>query len=107
MKIRENAYGYFHGHEVGGTNPSLLEALGCTDLNLLLGVGFNREVAEDAALYWTKEAGDLARLIEQADTLADEEIAALGIKAKKRIADAYSWQFICDEYEKLFAQSGQ
>lgn len=25
-KIRENAYGYFHGHEVGGTNPSLLEA---------------------------------------------------------------------------------
>ena len=32
MKIRENAYGYFHGHEVGGTNPSLLEALGSTDL---------------------------------------------------------------------------
>ena len=46
MKIRENAYGYFHGHEVGGTNPSLLEALGSTDLNLLLDVGFNREVAE-------------------------------------------------------------
>ena len=36
MKIRENAYAYFHGHEVGGTNPSLLEALGSTDLNLLL-----------------------------------------------------------------------
>ena len=32
MKIRENAYGYFHGHEVGGTNPSLLEALGSTCL---------------------------------------------------------------------------
>ena len=51
-KIREQAYGYFHGHEVGGTNPSLLEALASTDLNLLLDVGFNREVAEDAALYW-------------------------------------------------------
>ena len=38
MKIRENAYGYFHGHEVGGTNPSLLEALGSTRLNLLLDV---------------------------------------------------------------------
>ena len=48
-KIREEAYGYFHGHEVGGTNPSLLEALGSTKLNLLLDVGFNREVAEDAA----------------------------------------------------------
>ena len=102
MKIRENAYGYFHGHEVGGTNPSLLEALGCTDLNLLLGVGFNREVAEDAALYWSKDSGDLARLIEKADTLQPEEISQLGKKAKQRIADAYSWQFISDEYEKLF-----
>ena len=55
MKIRENAYGYFHGHEVGGTNPSLLEALGSTDLNLLLNVGFNKEVAEDSALYWIME----------------------------------------------------
>ena len=48
-KIREQAYGYFHGHEVGGTNPSLLEALSSTRLNLLLDVGFNREVAEDSA----------------------------------------------------------
>ena len=102
MKIRENAYAYFHGHEVGGTNPSLLEALGCTDLNLLLGVGFNQEVAEDAALYWTKEDGNLAHLIEQADELSAEQIAELGKKAKARIADAYSWQFICKEYENLF-----
>lgn len=35
-KIRENAYAYFHGHTVGGTNPSLIEALGSTDLNLLV-----------------------------------------------------------------------
>ena len=102
MKIRENAYGYFHGHEVGGTNPSLLEALSSTDLNLLLGVGFNREVAEEAALYWSKEAGDLAALIDRADALSADEIAALGQKAKKRIADAYSWEFISAEYEKLF-----
>lgn len=102
MKIRENAYGYFHGHEVGGTNPSLLEALGCTDLNLLLGVGFNREVAEDAALYWTKESGDLASLIEKADQLTADQINDLGAKAKKRIKDAYSWAFIAEEYEKLF-----
>jgi len=102
MKIRENAYGYFHGHEVGGTNPSLLEALSSTKLNLLLGVGFNREVAEDSALYWTKETGNLAKLIETADTLTAEQIDALSEKAKARIKDAYSWQFIADEYEKLF-----
>ncbi len=106
MKIRENAYGYFHGHEVGGTNPSLLEALSSTDLNLLLDVGFNREVARASALYWSKKSGNLAKLIEDADKLTPEEIAELGKKAKVRIADAYSWQFIADEYEKLFLKQG-
>ena len=106
MKIRENAYGYFHGHEVGGTNPSLLEALGTTDLNLLLGVGFNREVAQDAALYWSKEPGSLARLIDQADHMDPDQIRALGGKAKARIADAYSWQHISDQYHQLFTDGG-
>jgi rhamnosyltransferase len=104
MKIRENAYGYFHGHEVGGTNPSLLEALGSTDLNLLLDVGFNREVAEESALYWSKGEGDLAALIERADALPVDEIAAYGEKSSARIAEAYSWEFIVAEYERLFLQ---
>lgn len=102
MKLRENAYGYFHGHEVGGTNPSLLEALGSTDLNLLLNVGFNQEVAEDAALYWGKEDGSLAALIDQADLMREEEIAELGRGAKARIRQAYSWEFITDRYESVF-----
>lgn len=101
-KIRENAYAYFHGHEVGGTNPSLLEALGATDLNLLLNVGFNKEVAEDAALYWTKEEGNLAELIHRADRLSKEEITALGRKAKNRIRTNYSWEYIVALYEALF-----
>jgi rhamnosyltransferase len=103
-KIRENAYGYFHGHEVGGTNPSLLEALGSTDLNLLLDVGFNREVAENAALYWTKESGNLAGLIDRADPMDAEKIQMLGVKAKKRIKDAYSWKYIAGQYEKVFLE---
>lgn len=102
MKIRENAYAYFHGHEVGGTNPSLLEALGSTDLNLLLDVGFNREVAEDSALYWTKQSGDLAGLIDRADRMDAADIAELGSKAKARVADAYSWQHISGQYGQLF-----
>lgn len=102
MKIRENAYGYFHGHEVGGTNPSLLEALGSTDLNLLLDVGFNREVGEDSALYWGKEAGELARLIEEADLMPIEKISELGVRARKRISDEYSWEHIVNLYKKVF-----
>lgn len=101
-KIRENAYGYLHGHEVGGTNPSLLEALSCTDLNLLLNVPFNREVAEENAFYWTKESGNLACLIEKVDEMSMEEIVEYGVKAKQRIADAYSWQYIADRYETIF-----
>lgn len=102
MKIRENAYGYFHGHEVGGTNPSLLEALATTDLNLLLNVGFNKEVAEDSALYWSKKNGDLARLIDKADLMSAEDIAELSVKAKKRISDEYSWKKITEDYENAF-----
>jgi rhamnosyltransferase len=101
-KLRENAYGYFHGHEVGGTNPSLLESLGSTDLNLLLDVGFNREVGEDGALYWSKEDGALASLIHKADAMTAEEISAMGIKAKERITKEYSWDYIVDCYEKVF-----
>lgn len=102
MKIRENAYGYFHGHEVGGTNPSLLEALGSTDLNLLLDVSFNREVAQDAALYWTKKDGNLAGLIEQVDEMNSKKRSELGEKAKRRIQDAYRWDHIANAYEKVF-----
>lgn len=102
MKIRENAYAYFHGHEVGGTNPSLLEALGSTDLNLLLRVGFNMEVAQGSALYWKKKKGDLAALINKADKLTEAQIAKLGRLSTKRIEDAYSWEYICGRYEEVF-----
>lgn len=100
-KIRENAYGYFHGHSVGGTNPSLLEALATTDLNLLLNVGFNKEVGEDGALYWSTEANDLANLIDKADKLSSEEIEQLSLLARKRIDDHYSWDLIVERYEEV------
>ena len=103
-KIRENAYAYFHGHTVGGTNPSLIEALGSTNLNLLVDVGFNQEVARDAALYWSRENGELAKLIDQADEMSEDEIKKLGEKAKKRVFEAYTWEKICGEYEEVFVK---
>lgn len=101
-KIRENAYGYFHGHEVGGTNPSLLEALGSTELNLLLNVGFNREVGAEAVLYWSKREGDLANLIDKVDVMNESDRTEYGLKAKARIMDVYSWEFIGNEYRKVW-----
>ena len=101
-KIRENAYAYFHGHTVGGTNPSLIEALGSTDLNLLIDVSFNPEVADDSALYWNKKRGNLANLISKVDIMSAKEINNFGYKAKKRVSDYYTWEYITKEYEKLF-----
>lgn len=101
-KIRENAYGYLHGHEVGGTNPSLLEALALTPLNLLLNVGFNKEVAEDSALYWSKENGSLAHLLDECDKLSEKKIVDLNIKSTNRIEKEYSWEFITSKYEEIF-----
>jgi len=105
-KLRENAFAYIHGHEVGGTNPSLLEALGSTELNLLLDVGFNREVGENSSLYWSKEKGDLSKLIERSESLTDEECHRMGGKAKTRIREAYSWDYIVGSYETLFTGEG-
>lgn len=101
-KIRENAYAYLHGHTVGGTNPSLIEALGSTDLNLLVDVGFNKEVAEDCALYWSQKTGSLSKLIDKVDQMDVNQIADFGHKAKKRIKEEYSWEKICKMYIDIF-----
>lgn len=101
-KIRENAYGYFHGHEVGGTNPSLLEALATTRLNILLNVEFNKEVGMSGAIYFNKKTGDLANLINKVELYDEVTIANYGEIAKSRIEEGYTWEYIIDEYEKLF-----
>lgn len=101
-KIRENAYGYLHGHSVGGTNPSLLEALSSTRLNLLLNVGFNKEVGQDAALYWNKQNGNLAKLINDVDKLNKKEIQKYDQASTDRIKNAYSWDYIATQYNNLW-----
>lgn len=105
-KIRENAYAYLHGHSVGGTNPSLLESLSSTKLNLLYKVPFNQEVARQAGLYWDKEKGSLRRLIEKAERLSRQAVQEFGQAARQRIEQAYSWPLIASEYEELWLTKG-
>ena len=69
-------------------------------------MGFNREVAEDAALYWKKESGSLAGLIGKADRMSESELAEMGRKARRRIQDAYSWEYIAGRYEDIFLSKG-
>ncbi|GCD10978.1 beta 1-4 rhamnosyltransferase Cps2T [Clostridium tagluense] len=101
-KIREEAFVYLHGHEVGGTNPSLLEALSSTDINLLLGVNFNKEVGKEGALYFSKQDGDLASTINKAEKLKENEIETMSRTAKNIIEQFYSWDKIVNDYEELF-----
>ncbi|MCR8929541.1 DUF1972 domain-containing protein [Priestia megaterium] len=101
-EVRINAFGYLHGHEVGGTNPSLLEALATTPLNLLLDVAFNKEVGGDAGLYFKKENNSLSDLISLADVLTTKDIQKKEFMAKKRIHDEYSWDIIVKKYETIF-----
>ncbi|MEZ7592432.1 glycosyltransferase family 1 protein [Streptococcus sp. 27098_8_186] len=98
--IRKEAFAYIHGHEVGGTNPGLLEALAQTDLNLVLGVSFNQTVAKDTAHYWTKETGNLAHLINHVDSL--EDVSEWGQRAKANMKQNFTWEKIVGEYEELF-----
>lgn len=102
--IRENAFAYIHGHSVGGTNPSLLESMGSTKLNLLFHVGFNREVARNAALYWDKSDGDLSNLINKVDEMSEEHRNDFYEKGQRVIRDRYSWDKIVSEYENLFSK---
>lgn len=98
--IRENAFAYFHGHEVGGTNPSLLEALASTSLNLLLDVSFNREVGQEGAIYWKKD--DLSMVIDSVEKLSIREIEELHNRAFNRVKENFSWEYIIKKYERLF-----
>lgn len=103
--IRKNAFAYLHGHEVGGTNPSLLESLATTDLNILLNVDFNQSVALDCAFYFNKEENNLANLIDNIEkNITFKEIELMGIKSKKRIAESYNWPLIINQYENMFLE---
>ena len=98
--IRNQAFAYIHGHEVGGTNPGLLEALAQTDLNLIYNVDFNHQVAQETALYWNKEGGNLSQLIDSVDGQVSFE--DLGNAAKANMKENYTWEKIVGEYEELF-----
>lgn len=99
--LRQYAHGYIHGHSVGGTNPGLLEAMSETDMNLLYGCPFNREVGGNAAEYFNSDI-ELKCLIQKVDKYSEGKIREFGNKAKARMQSEYSWNGIVEKYDKLF-----
>jgi glycosyltransferase involved in cell wall biosynthesis len=91
---------YIHGHQVGGTNPSLVEALGAGNSVFAHDNPFNRWVAGDGACYFSDEES-FEKLLDQ--VLHDEKhFIRTRLSSLKRHAEAFSWKQVLSEYENLF-----
>jgi glycosyltransferase involved in cell wall biosynthesis len=103
--LRKHCIGYLHGHQVGGTNPSLLEAMGAGNAVLAHDNKFNRWVVADGALFFRTEAeadDAISRLIVDKD-LRDR----LARASLDRAAEAFTWESVLEQYRVLLARWAQ
>jgi len=98
-QLYANAATYIHGHSVGGTNPSLLRAMGAATATLAYDVSFNRDVLGPAGRFFA-DAESLARELERAEADPDT-VTALGNELARRAATVYTWEEVTDGYERL------
>ncbi|MDE2490925.1 MAG: glycosyltransferase [Elusimicrobia bacterium] len=99
--LRANALLHVHGHEVGGTNPSLLDAMGLGNVVAAMDVPYNREVLGEAGLFFTKEPGDLRRTIDSVwrDPGAFDSLREA---ARDRIRAHYDWDLAARRHDEFF-----
>jgi glycosyltransferase involved in cell wall biosynthesis len=102
-ELHSNAYGYIHGHSLGGTNPALLKGLSCGNCVLALNTAFNREVLQDYGILFERDPLDLARKLQHIED-HPEQATEYRIRAPQRIREAYNWEKITDQYEELFLE---
>jgi len=93
---------YFHGHSVGGTNPSLLEAMASDALICAHNNSFNASILGNDSFYFDS-AEDVKNIIE--NTRKDESQKLKIKNNKKRIDEIYSWDKIIEAYENLFSSA--
>lgn len=97
-----HARAYLHGHSVGGTNPSLLRAMGAGTATVAFDVDFNREVLADDA-WWFRDAAQLAAAVDEVD-VDDALVIARGLRSRERVARVFRWDDVADGYESLAAR---
>jgi glycosyltransferase involved in cell wall biosynthesis len=101
--LRYHSMVYFHGHTVGGTNPSLLEAMGCGSIVVAHDNKFNREVAGKIATYFRHEE-DVAASIREIESLPLSMMGWMRVMARERIRAAYAWDTIIDTYDRTLTE---
>lgn len=89
---------YFHGHTVGGTNPSLLEAMASSALICANDNEFNSTILGADAFYFTT-ADDVANIL---TSISREEHQDKLENNRKKITKLYTWEKIVNDYEELF-----
>ena len=100
--LRLHGLAYLHGHTVGGTNPSLVEALAAGNPVIAHDNAYNRWVAGGAALYF-RDADDASARI--GALLDDEELRMrLGRTARARHAEEFTWEHVAGQYEELLSR---
>ncbi len=102
-ELYHNCFAYFHGHEFGGTNPTLLKAMAYGCGIMALDTVFSREVLLNGkhGIYFTKEEGNLASIIDEVDS-SPEKILSLKEISRERITSHYTWEKITNQYIELF-----
>ncbi|MEO7016873.1 MAG: DUF1972 domain-containing protein [Leifsonia sp.] len=97
-QLYAGAFTYLHGHSVGGTNPSLLRALGAGTSTIAFDVSFNREVVGASGTYFADVAG-VAEAVDAAE--ADPQTVAERSRLALDRARDYDWDAVADAYERL------
>jgi len=98
--ILKNAYCYIHGHEAGGTNPVLLEAMASGRCVVVLNVPYNLEVIKDCGITYSKADGELSRKLEMLDKNRDF-VKDAGEKALRRVKKFYTWEKVIAAYDEV------
>jgi glycosyltransferase involved in cell wall biosynthesis len=100
--LQQNAYCYIHATEVGGTHPALLEAMGFGNCVLTLAAPENIEAIGDAGIAYSDEK-DLADKLQR--VLRDGSLVqSFRNRAQARVLEYYDWDYVVDQYERLFAE---
>lgn len=97
--LRFHAIGYLHGHQVGGTNPSLVEAMGAGNAVIAHGNVFNRWVAGSSARYFSNE-DDCARVLDELAT-DGQLLKDMRVGAMHRFESEFTWANVLRQYEQL------
>ena len=100
--LRFHSAAYVHGHQVGGTNPSLVEALGAGNAVIAHDNRFNRWVVGDGAVFFTGANG-FAACMDQVQS-HPEMLAELRRQGQARFAQEFTWPHVLKQYEDLLAQ---